>query len=69
MGGRGPGKKKARVKAFVEKWLEMSISGAYGLLFYSDFKQIRAFVAKRDMLRIRAFLNFFDSDLTQTNAI
>ena len=42
---------------------------AYGLLFYSDFKQICAFVAKRDMLRILAFLNFFDSDLTQTNAI
>ena len=46
---------------------------AYGLLSYSDFKQTRAFVAKRDMSQIRAFLNFFllrfDSDkcdLTQT---
>ena len=43
---------------------------AYGLLSYSDFKQTRAFVAKRDMSQIRAFSNFFFySDLTRTIAI
>ena len=42
---------------------------AYGLLSYSDVKQTRAFVAKRDMSQIRAFSDFFDSDLTQTIAI
>ena len=51
---------------------------AYGLLSYSDFKQTRAFVAKRDMSQIRAFSDFFftqiwlrqlrfDSDFTQTS--
>ena len=46
---------------------------AYGLLSYSDFKQTRAFVAKRDMSQIRAFSDFFwlrfdsdNCDLTQT---
>ena len=46
---------------------------AYGLLSYSDFKQMRAFVAKRDMSQIRAFSDFFwlrfdsdNCDLTQT---
>ena len=32
---------------------------AYGLLSYSDFKQTRAFVAKRDMSQILAFSDFF----------